>query len=124
MGFHEVAPYLYLSPSRAPSSIHGFWVNKDAWAKLSPDLQAIVEYVTRLEPQMNLTEKALEDHDALSKYLDYGTEVSPLPKQIEEEFLRVAEEYFDEKSAADPFYAEVIESQRDFKAICELQNIR
>jgi TRAP-type mannitol/chloroaromatic compound transport system substrate-binding protein len=44
MGFYEVIDYMYLSPVRQPCAGTMLAVNKDSWAELSPDLQAIVEH--------------------------------------------------------------------------------
>lgn len=124
MSFHEVAKYIYLSPTRAPGGCYAFYVNKDAWAKITPDLQSIVEQVTHADVVRNFGEQVLLDQVALAKYIDYGTIISKLPKEIEDEVIRLANEYYDEKAAADPLYSEVLKSQLEFKEICELQNIR
>jgi TRAP-type mannitol/chloroaromatic compound transport system substrate-binding protein len=124
MGFHEVAPYLYISSIRAPGGAGGFWVNEEAWADLSPDLQEIVETAVRTETMEYYTESVVFDSAALQKYLDYGTNVVSLPQPIVDAFLEAADEYFDEKGAALPFYAEVLESQRSFKSLLDLQGIQ
>jgi TRAP-type mannitol/chloroaromatic compound transport system substrate-binding protein len=55
----------------------------------------------------------------IQNFIDYGCEVQPLPQAVEDEFLRLAQEYYDEKAAEDPFFAKVLESQREFKAITD-----
>lgn len=124
MGFQEVAEYLYLSPSRAPRTGNGFWVNKDAWAELTPDLQRMVKVATLAETAGSFAERLSLEATYLQEFRDYGTKVLPLPEEIEQELLRVAADYYDEMAAKDPFYAEVIDSKRKFKEICESQGIR
>jgi len=124
MAFHEVAEYLYISSSRAPGGSGGFAVNKDAWAKLPDDLKQVVEDAVHADPLKYYTESIQLDAEALEKYIAYGTIVQNLPKVIEDEFLETANEFYDEKAAKLPFYAEVLKSQREFKELCELQNIR
>jgi len=124
MGFHEVAEYLYLSPSRAPTTAYGFWVNKDSWAELTPDLQKIVWMAVRVEAHRYYAETVVQDYEALANYIAYGTKVINLPEEIEEELLRVAKQHYDEKAAADPLYGEIKASQRAFKEVCELQSVR
>ena len=124
MGFHEIADYLYLSPSRAPTGGSGLFVNDDAWAEISPDLQAMVKYATMAETQLWYAEQIVLNHGALDSYRDYGTVVEQLPASIDEEFIATAAEFYDGKAAADPFFAEVLESQRAFKDICILQDVR
>jgi len=123
-GFHEIAKYIYLSSSRAPSATSGFAVREDVWAELPPDLQKIVGDACRVIALRGYAEELVLDYEAYKKYVEYGVKVRPLPEDIEQEMLSVAEAYYDEESAKDPFYAEVIQSQRDFVEICEFHDIR
>lgn len=124
MSFQEVTDYVYLSSSRAPAGTQSLVVNKDAWAKLTPDLKAIVESAARQETPYALGLLIAADSEAILKFIEYGNEVLPLPKDIEEELGKVAAEYYSEKAAGDALYREVIESRNAFKELCELQNIR
>jgi len=123
-GFHEVCKYIYLSPSRAPSATSGFAVHKDTWAKLPPDLQEILKTACRRVALKGYAEELVLDYIAQDKYKAAGIELSPLPKDIEDEMYRVAEAYYDEQTAKDPLYAEIVKSQRDFIKICEFHDIR
>jgi len=124
MAFHEVAKYLYISPLRAPGGSGGWAVNKAVWAKLPDDLKQVVRDAVQAEPLLYYSESVKLDQEALQKYINYGTVVTNLPKEIEDAFLKTATAFFDERAAKDPFYAEVIKSQRDWQALCNLQNIR
>jgi len=124
MGFHEVAEYLYISPSRAPTDCSHVWVNRDKWEELTPDLQMIVEEAVRTTGFDYYAETIVLDDEYLVKFIDYGTKVQLLPQGIVDEFLKVANAYYDEKCAADAFYAEIVESMRAFKEICDKQDIR
>jgi len=124
MAFHEVAKYVYMSPARAPGGSGGFAVNKAVWSKLPDDLKGVVKDAVVGEPLIYYSESVKLDQEALQKYLAYGTVVTNLPKEVEDTFLKTANAFFDEKAAKDPLYAEIIKSQRDWKALCELQNIR
>lgn len=123
-GFHEVADYLYLSPTRAPTGGSGLLVNEDDWADVSSELQAIVEYATQCEAQLWFGEQLVLNKEALDKYEDYGTQVEKLPEAIDEEFVKTAQEFYDEKASGNPFFARVLESMREFKELCELQDVR
>ncbi len=123
-GYQEIARYLYLSPSRAPTGGNAMFVNQDAWNELTPDLQLIVRMAAQAEMQEWFAEEIVLDHAGLQKFIDYGTIVQKLPSTIEEEFQRVAAEYYAEKAKADPFFAEVLSSQNEFKKICTLQDIK
>jgi len=124
MGFHEIADYLYLSPSRAPTGGSGIFVNEKSWGEISPELQAMVKYAAMSETQLWYAEQLVLNDGALQQYIDYGTMVAPLPAEIDEEFVATAEEFYDGKAGADPFFKEVLDSQRAFKALCELQDVR
>ncbi|HUU62329.1 MAG TPA: TRAP transporter substrate-binding protein DctP [Dehalococcoidia bacterium] len=124
MGFQEVADYLYISPSRAPTDCGHVWVNRDVWEEITPDLQMIVEEAVRTTGFDYYAETVVLDDEFLVNFIDYGVEVLLLPKSIEDEILKVAFAYYDEKCAEDPFYAEIVESMRAFKAICDKQDVR
>ena len=124
MAFHEVAKYLYLNPNRAPGGSAGFAVNKGAWEKLPDDLKQMVEDAVRSEPIKWYSETIQLDAKALKSYMDYGTIVESLPKEINDEFIKTANQFFDEKAAEMPLYGEVLQSLREFKELCELQDIR
>jgi TRAP-type mannitol/chloroaromatic compound transport system substrate-binding protein len=123
-GFQEVAKYVYISPSRAPTDCSHVWVNRDAWEELTPDLQMMVESVVRNVGFDYYSESVVLDDEYLVKFIDYGVEVQLLPQSIVDEFLKVSMEYYDEKCAEDPFYARIVESMRAFQEICTKQDIR
>jgi len=124
MGFQEVAKYVYQSASRGPTDLQVFHVNKQKWNELTPDLQNMIEAATYLESWKFHAREIQQEGDYIQKFKDYGCDVQPLPKAVEDEFLRLAKLYYDKKSAADPFFAKVVESQRKFKAITDSLGIR
>ena len=123
MKFHEIADYLYLSPSRAPTGGSGFFVNDDSWNDISPELRAMVKYAAMAETQLWYAQELVLNDGAVQQYINYGTLVEPLPAAIDDEFLATAEAFYNEKAEAAPFFKEVFESQRAFKQLCELQNV-
>jgi TRAP-type mannitol/chloroaromatic compound transport system substrate-binding protein len=124
MAFHEVTEYLYLSPVRAPADRQSVWVTKDAWNKLSPALQKLVLATAEALVPKFFAETMVKDAEALDKMKAYGTKILPVPKEIDDELIKVANKYFDELSADDAFFKEVIDSQRKFKALADLQGVR
>ncbi len=115
MAFHEVAEYQAFSATRAPSDPLVFYLKKSRWEELPADLQGIVlasvQGVTR-EHQMWLDHSNIE---AVERFRDYGNTLYHLPAEIEQELLRVADEFYDEKAqTASPLYKEILESQRWF----------
>jgi TRAP-type mannitol/chloroaromatic compound transport system substrate-binding protein len=123
-GFQEVAKYLYISTSRAPTDCAHVWVNKKAWEELTPDLQLLVESVVRNVGFDFYAESIVLDNEYIVKFIDYGVQVELLPQPVVDEFLKVSMAYYDEKCAADPLYAEIVASMRAFKALCDKQDVR
>jgi len=124
MAFYEVAPYLYMSASRAPTASHMFAVNIDSWNELTPDLQNIVIKVARADVPKWFAENIVFDYEYLQMFVDYGTNVEKLPADIDEALMKAADEFYNEQAAGDPMFAKVLESQRQFKELCEFQGIR
>jgi len=119
LAFQEIAPYMYISSVRAPSLYGNFIYNKAAWDDLPDDLKHVIESVTRVESVRYYTESVKADAEDLQKFKDYGTNVLKVSKEIEDELKKQAEIFYDDKAANDPFAAEVLKSQREFRAIWE-----
>ncbi|MBA7628823.1 Monocarboxylate 2-oxoacid-binding periplasmic protein [subsurface metagenome] len=124
MAFHEVSKYHYMSPSRLPGTADHFFVNGDVWAELPLDLQEIVKLAIDRMLMTNWSDRVYLDSIYLIKTADYGVEILPLPRDIEDAVLRQADIFYGEKGAGDPFYAEILESIRETRRICEEQGIR
>lgn len=122
--FQEVADYVYLSPVRAPSDAQHFFANKKFWNNLDPVLRNLMTTTTEAMIPKFFAESVVVDNEALQKFKTYGNKVLPVPKDIDAELSKVADQLADEMSAKDPYYKEVIQSQRAFKALCDLQNIQ
>jgi len=110
MGFHEVTRYAYVSPVRQPTCAFIWIVNKDSWAALPEDLQALVLEVFWAEGIRHYAEIAYRETTAAEKWIDYGVIVGPTPKEIEEAVIREAKKHYAEMAARCPFYARVIDS--------------
>ena len=111
----EIADYIYLSPVRQPCEFVVYTVNQDKWAELPDDLKALMKAVIMEEAWTYLTENATNDSEYVQKYIDYGTNVAPCPTDIEDEMLKQADIYYNEKAAADAFYNEVYSSITSFR---------
>jgi len=119
LGFQEVAPYVYLSRSRAATEGGIFVINKGKWEQLTPDLQAIVEQALRASELQFYAEQQKEDYKALQNFKEYGCEVLKLPASVERAVAEAAKEFYNEKAAKDPLFAEVLQSARDYQKMYE-----
>lgn len=115
MHFNEVAKYVYLSPTRAPSDPQVFYVNKDAWAKLPDDLKGIVEAVVAKFTQDQHEYLVVESLKAVEKFRAAGNEVLRVPKEIDEALLAEADKFYEEKSKSEkPIFGEIFHSMKEF----------
>ena len=120
MSLQEVAKYIYLSGTRQPSEFHSYLINTDSWAKLPDDLKGFLQDTILAEAWRYYALITKMDSEAVQSYKDYGCNVAPIPKDVEDEIVRQAEIYYNEEAAKDAFFAKVLKSQRDFqKAIRE-----
>lgn len=110
-GLHEVASYVILPGLHARTMVDDVAVNMDAWKKLPPDLQGILEAVTREYSQVMANEYELLDHAALEKMKKLGVKVIEWsPAEIAKAIAK-ARELWKELAAASPLSAKVVESQ-------------
>ena len=116
MAFQEVAKYVIISDSRAPSDPQCFYVNKDAWENLPDDLKQLVQDEVSKWTMEQHEYLLYRDIEALTSFKDYGCEVYHLPEDVERALLEEAKKFYDEKAAAEsPIYGEILESMREFK---------
>ncbi len=115
MHFNEVAKYVYLSPTRAPSDPQVIFVNKKAWEELPPDLQATVSAVVAKYTQDQHNYLVNESISAVEKFKEAGNEVYKVPKDIEDALTAEADKFYAEKSQTeDPIFAEIYDSMKAF----------
>ena len=115
MHFNEVAPYVYLSPTRAPSDPQVIFVSKKAWAKLPDDLKAIVKSVVAKYTQDQHEYLVYESVKAVEKFKAAGNEVYKVPKDIEEALIAEADKFYAEKSKTEkPIFSEIYNSMKEF----------
>jgi TRAP-type mannitol/chloroaromatic compound transport system substrate-binding protein len=115
MHFNEVAPYVYLSPTRAPSDPQVFFVNKTAWAALPADIKVIVQGLIDKWTQAQHEYLVFESVKAVDKFRAAGNQVFKVPKDIEEALTAAADEFYAEKSKTEsPIFAEIYNSMKEF----------
>lgn len=111
MHFNEIADYVILSPSRAPSDPQCFFINEQSWAKLPDDLKRLVQDLVDKWTQAQHEFLVYESILALDKFQEYGCEVYKLPKEVEDALSAAAKEYYTEKAAQeDQVYRDILES--------------
>lgn len=115
MHFNEVAPYLYLSPTRAPSDPQVFFVNKDSFNELPDDLKEIVMAEIDRWSQAQHEYLVFESVNAVDKFRNAGVEVYKVPSDIEIALTAEAEAFYEEKSASeDPIFGKIYNSMKEY----------
>ncbi|TFH37408.1 MAG: hypothetical protein E4G93_00350, partial [Dehalococcoidia bacterium] len=113
-GFHELGAYVHGPGIHAPQSAFEVLINSDKWNALPPDLQAIVLHACDAATIRSLAMVDYADMLGLQNLKDYGTKFVYLPEEVQKAIVVIANNKYDELAAADPFFAEVLTSQRDF----------
>lgn len=113
-GFHELGAYVHGPGIHAPQSAFEFLVSKDNWNALTPDLQAIVVHACEANTIRTLAMIDYQDMLGMQQLRDYGTDFVYLPEDVQIGIVQIANEMYDDIAADDPFFAEVLESQREF----------
>jgi TRAP-type mannitol/chloroaromatic compound transport system substrate-binding protein len=124
-GFQEIIKYSYISDARAPTGSQHQWVNRDSWNELPEYLQDIVMYAMQSVEEIFVWRGMLLDYEGVKNFQDYGVEVLPLPKDIEDAFIAEALEFYDEKLAEDTtgWFKKIIDAQEEFREICFWQGV-
>lgn len=117
MHFNEVAKYIYISPTRAPSDPQVVFFNKDAWAKLPEDIKVIVQALVAQYTQDQHDYLIVESIKALESFKAAGNEVLRVPKDVDEAVLAEADKFYSEKCKTEkPIFAEIYNSMKKFGA--------
>jgi len=114
-GMHEVAEYAYVPGIHQPTSLMELLINKQSWEALPDDLQAIVEQAAKASVLEGLGNTLVKDAEALKKFEEYGTKIERLSPEIMQQIADLAHELYAEKSAENPLFKEIYESQMEYK---------
>ncbi|MBJ7536344.1 TRAP transporter substrate-binding protein [Marinomonas transparens] len=108
----EVAKYMYKLPL-AGAQVLPIIVNRNAWNKLTPDLQAIVQAATTVHAQAQLTKSKLWESEAVKEMQAKGLKWSPEPSAADKAAWTAAgSKLWDEYAAADKYSKELIDVLR------------
>jgi len=114
LGLHEVCKYLMGPPIHMGSNIFQLLINPRAWEKLPEDLKEIVKNAAIAASFEGYSKFYVESSAAFDKIKEAGVEVNKLSKEDQMKALQLSYEILDEKSAEDPMFKKVWESQKQF----------
>lgn len=115
-GLHKAAKNYYYPGWHEPGTTLELLVNADAMKTLPDDLQAIIRYAAAYSNQSMLDEYTARNAEALRKLVEeHGVEVRQFPKEVLEQFRRLAEDVLKEESERSELSKKIYESFRTFR---------
>jgi TRAP-type mannitol/chloroaromatic compound transport system substrate-binding protein len=114
LGLHNVAKHYYTPGMHEPVTGGQVVINKNVWAKLTPDLQEVMKVASVYATQMRNFAFNRETAEACQELIKGGTQMHRTPDEILKNFLDEWEKIQAEYAAKDPFYKKVIESQKKY----------
>jgi len=118
LGFQNVFKHYYLQGLHQSTDVAELLINKTFWNKLSPDLKAIVEASVAATIAETYTYNVYRNAVALEKLKkDFGVTVHDTPKEFFTAFQKATTVVYDRESTKNPFFKEVLDSQRKFAGV-------
>lgn len=114
-GFHQVAKYYYYPGWQEPGPTLELIINKQAYASLPEDLQAIVEIAARAANQDMLDEYTARNNAALVELVEtHGVELKKLPDDVLAGLKQLSTQVIEEMAAETSLSRRIAESMKDF----------
>ena len=115
LGLMEVAEYYYYPGWHEPGAMLEFTVNQQAFDRLPPDLQAIVEGAARATNQDMLDEFTARNNQSLNSLLDdYAVKLRPLPDDVMDVLHSNSVVALEQLKAGDPMAQKIAASYEEF----------
>ncbi len=116
-GFYKVAKYLIIPGVHQPTAPFELVINKDSWASLSAEDQALIERAAELTTFDSWLTIGQEDAKALDFYRSQGNEIIELDPEVQYAVKETAIEWADGVAADNAWFAKVLENQRAFETL-------
>ena len=115
MGFHKIAPYYYAG-WHEPASDMQFLINKKSFDSLPPEYQAALKTAIQAASADMFFDNFAMSADAWSKMKSEfpNIKVMTFPEPVLQAMKKASDEVLNDYAAKDPFFKEVLESQRNF----------
>jgi TRAP-type mannitol/chloroaromatic compound transport system substrate-binding protein len=127
IGFHNVAKQYYMPDLRQPPSYQEVLINKKRWEELPADLKAIVKYACWAEIiRITATSVDMDSKAAEELASKHGVQLTPTPADVLQAEVEAMDKVFETEAQKNPFFAKVLNSQRDFarRAVPHAQRLR
>ena len=115
-GLYKVAEYYYYPGWHEPGSMMEFTINKDAFAELPADLQAIVRITAKAINEDMLAEYTTRNQAALIELKEkHGVDVREFPADVLDKLQTLSDEVVAEVAGADPLSQKVYDSYKAYR---------
>lgn len=116
LGFNRVAKYNYYPGWHQTFTASHLMVNMDVWNSLSGADKAMLEMGCTAGVIRNLSNSEAKQGAIIAGFPDIGVSAETLPMPILRELEAVARQVIDEEAANDEDFANILKSQREFRA--------
>ncbi|MBA4171111.1 MAG: C4-dicarboxylate ABC transporter substrate-binding protein [Hyphomicrobium sp.] len=115
LGLHTVWKYYYLQGLHQSTDVGELLWNKDFYNKLTPDLKEILKTAALASMTETYSFNVWRNAQAVIELREkHGVQILDTPKDFFPEFVRATNVVLERYSAKDPFFKEVLDSQRNF----------
>jgi len=114
LGLHTVWKNYYLQGLHQSTDVGEVLINKTFWDKLAPDLQEIVRVASMASIGETYAFNVARNAKALQQLAAQGVTVRDTPDDFYPAFVQATNTVLDRYAAKDPFFKEVLDSQREF----------
>ena len=112
MGFYQILKHYYLPSAHEPATLIELIINGEVWRSLPKDIQEIMKSVSWEATLWQVIQTHRLNAIAIKKLKEAGVQFHKTPDSILDGQMKAWEEIRDKAIAENPFFAEVIESQR------------
>jgi TRAP-type mannitol/chloroaromatic compound transport system substrate-binding protein len=115
LGLHTIWKNYYLQGLHQSTDVVEVLFNKDFFNGLTPDLQAILRTAAMASMAETYAFNVYRNAQAIVELREkHGVEIRDTPEEFYGEYLRATNIVLDRYAAKDPFFKEVLDSQRNF----------
>ena len=115
LGLHTVWKNYYLQGLHQSTDVGEVLINKTVWNKLSPDLQEIMRAAAMASMTETYTYNVYRNALAVVKLREeHNVKIMDTPADFYPEFVRATNVVLDRYAAKDPYFKQVLDSQRKF----------
>lgn len=115
LGFNRIAKFNYFPGWHQPATSSHLLINLDVWRGLSTSDQALIEAVCTAGVTRNLAKTESQQGAVIEAFPEVGVSAENLPEAVLRALQGVTTEVLEEEAERDPFFKEILESQRAFR---------